>query len=63
MPRVRTINEAAQHLKALDSGCRITAWTIRGLVKNGTLPHVRIGNRILINLDVLEAYLNNSQTT
>ena len=54
---MRTINEAALYLKELDSGCRITAWTIRSLVKTKQLSHVKVGNRILINLDVLEAYL------
>jgi excisionase family DNA binding protein len=60
MPRMRTINEAALYLKELDSGCRITAWTIRTLIKTGQLPHVKVGNRILINLDTLETYLNSS---
>lgn len=51
--RIRTIPEAARELKAADPNCEITAWSIRSMVKEGTLPDVRVG-KFLVDLDLLE---------
>ena len=37
--KIRTINGAAEELKALDPGTQITAWTIRKMITDGTLPY------------------------
>ncbi len=55
--RMRTINEAAKELKAADPATAVSAWAIRQMVKNGTLPHVPVGTKQLINMDALERLL------
>jgi len=49
--RIRTIPEAAKTLKEEDPDCGITEWTLRRMVKDGTLPEVRVGTKYLIDLD------------
>lgn len=57
-PRMRTIQEAAAELRRLDPGTAITPHYIRRLVLDGTIPHVRAGNKRLVNLDMLLSYLS-----
>lgn len=57
-PRMRTIAEAAAELRQLDPGTAVTPHYIRRLVLSHTIPHHRVGNKRLINLDLLLAYLN-----
>lgn len=56
-PRMRTIQEAAAELKRIDPDTAITPYFIRTMVLDGTIPHVRAGNKRLINLDTLLEYL------
>ena len=56
-PRMRTIQEAAAELKRIDPDTAITPYFIRCMVLDGTIPHVRAGNKRLINLDTLLEYL------
>lgn len=51
--KIRTINGAAEELKALDPGTQITAWTIRKMITDGTLPYSKAGTRYYIDLDIL----------
>lgn len=58
IPRMRTITEASQELKALDQNTAITPYFIRQLCLSGVLPTVKAGKKIMVNLnDVLE-YMN-----
>ena len=57
MPRMRTVNEAARELKALDPHTAMTAYHIRCLCLTGTLPTVKAGKKILLNLDTLIEYM------
>ena len=57
IPRMRTIKEAAQEIKQLDSGTAMTEWRIRELALSGVLPRVQAGKKLLINLDTLLEYL------
>ncbi len=61
MPRMRTIAEAAKHVRATDPSTALTETAIRRLVVNGTLPCVRIGTKYLLDLDALEAFLAGDQ--
>ena len=62
--RIRTIPEAARELKTADPNCGITAWSIRSMVKEGTLPNVRVGKKFLVDLDLLERlFVPAEQTT
>lgn len=57
MVRVRTIEEAAKWMKEQDEGTALTKTALRRLVTTGQLPAVRVGQKFLINLDVLEEFL------
>lgn len=57
MPRMRTIAEAANEIKLADPNTAITPYAVRQMVLNGTIPHIRIGKKRLVNMDVLERYL------
>ena len=48
--RLYSIEEAAHYLA-------LSPWTIRELIWNGTLPHVRIGRRILLDRQDLDGLI------
>ena len=58
MARMRTILETYNSIKELDPGTAITPYYIRQLALSGTIPNVRAGKKILINLDLFLEYLN-----
>lgn len=60
MAKMRTIKQSLEELKKNDPNCAISEWWIRQIVKNGKLPSHRAGNRYLINLTLLEEFLNNT---
>lgn len=59
-PRMRTIQEAAVELRRIDPNTAVTPYFIRRMVLNGTIPHVKAGNKRLVNLDTLLDYLANA---
>lgn len=59
IPRMRTINEAADELKALDPRTAMSPYHIRRLCLDGVLPTVKAGKKILLNLDALIDYMQN----
>jgi len=48
--RLYSIKEAAEYLA-------LSTWTVRELIWKGELPHVRLGRRILLDLQDLEALI------
>ena len=56
-PRMRTIKQAISELKATDTGTAFTETALRRAINSG-LPHLRAGNKILVNLDTVEKYLS-----
>ena len=54
---MRTINEAAEHFKSIDPSTSLTKTAVRRLVNTGAVPSVRIGNKALVSLEALDAYL------
>lgn len=58
MPRMRTIKETIQHIKATDPGTALTEHALRGMVNTGKIPHVKAGRKILLDVDRLECYLS-----
>lgn len=52
-PRMRTIPQAYEEIKRIDSNTAITLRALRRMVNDGTIPHISVGNKILINLDLL----------
>ena len=57
MPRMRTIEQAAAWLAETDPGCALTKTALRRMVTTGQLPSVRVGQKYLISLEALEAFL------
>lgn len=60
MPRMRTIDQAAAWLQENDPDCAFTKTALRRLVVTGQMPSVRIGQKYLIDLDVLTEFLRGS---
>lgn len=52
-PRMRTVRQVMQELKSLDSGTALTEHALRRMVANNDIPCVLVGNKKLINLDLL----------
>ena len=52
-PRMRTIQEAAAELRRIDPHTAVTPYFIRRMVLSGAIPHVKAGNKRLVNLDTL----------
>ena len=48
--RLYSIKEAAEYLA-------LSTWTVRELIWQGVLPHVRLGRRILIDIQDLDALI------
>lgn len=57
IPRMRTVKEAAQEIKAIDPHTAMTPYHIRRLCLTGILPTVKTGKKILFNLDTLIEYM------
>lgn len=57
MPRMRTIDQAAEWLRANDPDTAFTKTALRRLVTTGELPCVRVGQKYLVSLETLEDYL------
>lgn len=56
IPHMCTIAQAAEEIKA--SGCAVIGETaLRRWIKEGAIPHVRVGNKVLINMDGLAQFL------
>jgi hypothetical protein len=53
---MRTINEAAAYYKEFDPDTKINAPMIRRFVKSGEIPCVKLGNRTLVAIEVLDEF-------
>lgn len=59
MARMRTIEEAAKHIREKDPGTAITSYSIRRKVKSGEIPSWKSGKKYLIDIDLLEQHFIN----
>lgn len=57
IPRMRTVNEIIELVKAEDSESAITANFVRQLCNKALIPFVRAGNKVLIDYDAFLKYL------
>ena len=55
---MRTIKQAIAELKEKDSNTAFTESALRRAVSSGDIPHIKAGNKVLVNLDTVESYLN-----
>ena len=58
IPRMRTIDNAYAEIKAIDPQTDFTKRALRRMIANNEIPTTRIGNKNLINLDLLIAKLS-----
>ena len=59
MARMRTQSQAFAWLKEHDPDTALTKTALRRLIITGAVPSVRVGQKYLISLEVLEEYLRN----
>ena len=52
-PRIRTIPKAYEEIKNLDGNTSFTMAALRNMCRNGEVPTFRIGNKTLLNFDLL----------
>lgn len=57
IPRMRTVAEAAAEFRAFDKKTAVTENCVRTLCKKGLVRSSNVGNKILVDLDSLIAYL------
>lgn len=62
MTRLRTINKAAEELKAEDPETPVCAMTIRRWIASGELRHIKSGNRVYVDMDVLKEFMKGEAT-
>ena len=53
MTRMRTIDAAIAQLRKDDPGSCVTRHALRQMILSGKVPHIRAGNKYLINYDKL----------
>lgn len=58
VPNIRSIRNAILEIKRIDPDSDFTESALRALIDAGTIPYVPIGNRKLVNMDTLIAYLS-----
>lgn len=55
--RIRTVEETVKMLHEEDSGnSGITVRGLRVAIKNGEIPHRKVGKKVLLNYDVVRRY-------
>ena len=63
MARMRTIDQAAAWIREQDPETALTPTALRRLVTSGQVPSVRVGQKFLVELGEVEAYLRGSVPT
>ena len=61
MSRIRSIGDAHMLLVKEDPDTAVTEYFIRKLVTEGNIPSFKTGNKYLLDVDVLQAYLYGSK--
>ncbi len=59
MPRMRTVEQTVTYFKEKDPLTAVNPTMLRRLINQGTIKHVKVGSKKLINLDWLEEWLLN----
>ena len=58
LPRMRTIPKAYDEIKKIDPDTSISMRAFRKLINSGQIPTVNVGNKVLVNLDLLFNWLS-----
>ena len=56
--RVRTIEQAYAEIKKIDPDCALGKSGLRRLIVSGQIPSRRAGNKYLVTMEAVEAYMN-----
>ncbi len=59
MSRMRTVEQTVTYFKEKDPLTAVNPTMLRRLINQGTIKHVKVGSKKLINLDWLEEWLLN----
>lgn len=59
MPRMRTVEQTVTYFKEKDPLTAVNPTMLRRLINQGTIKHVKVGSKKLINLDWFEEWLLN----
>lgn len=55
--QARTIDQLADYLKAADPETTLTKTALRRLVTTGVIPSVRVGQKFLVTVEAVDAFL------
>lgn len=55
--RARTIDQLADYLRAADPETALTKTALRRLVTTGRIPSVRVGQKFLVTVEAVDAFL------
>lgn len=58
LPRMRTIPKAYDEIKKIDPDTSLSMRSFRKLIGSGQIPTKTVGNKVLINLDLLFNWLS-----
>lgn len=53
LPRIRSLPKAFEEIKKLDADTSFTMMALRKMCKTGEIPTFKVGNKTLLNLDLL----------
>ncbi len=53
MPKIRTLSSAIKELKEIDPNCSLTLTALRRKIRNNELPYAKVGNKYLVDLDII----------
>ena len=56
MVRMRLVTEAYAYLLNQDPECALRESAFKRLVKQGVIPSIKVGNKTLVNLDVIDKF-------
>ena len=59
--RMRSIRDAAKYFRELDPDTELTEYTLRQMIKEGTIPSVKTGAKFLINIDQILAMFGSTE--
>lgn len=62
IPRMRTIEEAHAYILNKDKESKISKYFLRQVCKQGKVHCIRLGNKILLNIDDLEEKLSSNMS-
>lgn len=57
LPKIRTIAEAIEEIKRIDPETAITARFIKEGIANGKIPIIKVGNKVLVNMESIYTFL------